>query len=134
MSSIEADNTGLAASDAAPPPIVQKRRAARKTRSANKSAKKRSVRGAKKSSVKQVLKPKEKDKKPKLIRDSFTIPEDEYQVLVAAKKRIVKSGLEVRKTEIVRIGLALVGKASLAELKKQLGALKKLQSGRPKRK
>jgi len=134
MSSIEADNTGLVASDAAPPPIVQKRRAPRKTRSANKSAKKRSLRGAKKSSVKQVLKTKEKDKKPKLIRDSFTIPEDEYQVLVAAKKRIVKSGLEVRKTEIVRIGLALVGKASLAELKKHLGALKKLQSGRPKRK
>ena len=134
MSSIEADNTVLVSSDAAPLPIVQKRRVPRKTRNANKSAKKRSVRGAKKSPVKQITKPKERDKKSRLIRDSFTIPEDEYQVLVATKKRIIKSGLEVRKTEIVRIGLALVGKVGLAELKKHLGALKKLQSGRPKRK
>ena len=84
--------------------------------------------------MKQITKPKERDKKSRLIRDSFTIPEDEYQVLVATKKRIIKSGLEVRKTEIVRIGLALVGKVGLAELKKHLGALKKLQSGGPKRK
>ncbi len=44
---------------------------------------------------------------------------------------LIESGLEVKKTELLRVGLALLGKASPATLKRQLKALTKLKTGRP---
>ena len=72
-----------------------------------------------------------KPEKQKLVRDSFTIPEAEYRILVNAKKSLTKSGVEVKKTELLRVGLLLIGKTSLTVLKRHLGGLKKLKSGRP---
>ena len=72
-----------------------------------------------------------KPAKQKLVRDSFTIPEAEYQILVNTKKLLTKSGVEVKKTELLRVGLLLIGKTSLTVLKRHLGGLKKLKSGRP---
>ena len=72
-----------------------------------------------------------KPEKQKLVRDSFTIPEAEYQILVNAKKSLTKSGVEVKKTELLRVGLLLIGKTSLTVLKRHLGGLEKLKSGRP---
>ena len=48
------------------------------------------------------------DKKPaktKLVRDRFTIPEAEYDQLVAMKKRLAALGIAVKKSELVRAGL-----------------------------
>jgi hypothetical protein len=72
-----------------------------------------------------------KPAKQKLVRDSFTIPEAEYQILVNTKKLLTKSGVEVKKTELLRVGLLLIGKTSLTVLKRHLGGLRKLKSGRP---
>ena len=72
-----------------------------------------------------------KPAKQKLVRDSFTIPEAEYQILVNTKKLLTKSGVEVKKTELLRVGLLLIGKTSLTVLKRHLGGLEKLKSGRP---
>jgi hypothetical protein len=72
-----------------------------------------------------------KSAKQKLVRDSFTIPEAEYQILVNTKKLLTKSGVEVKKTELLRVGLLLIGKTSLTVLKRHLGGLRKLKSGRP---
>ena len=72
-----------------------------------------------------------KPSKQKLVRDSFTIPEAEYQILVNTKKLLTKSGVEVKKTELLRVGLLLIGKTSLTVLKRHLGGLRKLKSGRP---
>lgn len=134
MSIVEEETTLPAVANSAPQPAAPKQTARRAVQARKKTARKSSVKNAKKPPSKQAKKLKEREKKPGLIRDSFTIPDDEYQILIDTKKRLVRSGLEVRKTEIVRAGLALVGQASLAELKKQLGALRKLKSGRPKRK
>jgi len=72
--------------------------------------------------------------KQKLVRDSFTIPEAEYQILVNTKRLLTKSGVEVKKTELLRVGLFLIGNSSLSALKRQVSNLKKLKSGRPKKK
>lgn len=75
--------------------------------------------------------PTEKIKKPKLVRDSFTMPEAEYAALGEVKKACLKAGFEVKKSELLRIGVALVRKMALAVLKQEVGALTPLKPGRP---
>jgi hypothetical protein len=47
--------------------------------------------------------------RPHLVRDSFTMPEQEYAVLGAVKQACLKAGFEVKKSELLRIGVALLG-------------------------
>jgi hypothetical protein len=77
--------------------------------------------------------PKEKIKKSKLVRDSFTMPEGEYQGLGDIKKACLKAGFEVKKSELLRIGVALIRKMDAAALKGMLAALPPLKAGRPKK-
>jgi hypothetical protein len=76
---------------------------------------------------------KPKARKPKLVRDSFTMPEDEYRLLGEIKKNCLRDGFEVKKSELLRIGVAMIREASMAELKKKLAALVPLKTGRPKK-
>lgn len=74
----------------------------------------------------------DKKKKPKLVRDSFTMPEQEYAVLGQVKKACIKAGFEIKKSELLRIGVALISQLDLATLKNVLGSLPQLKTGRPK--
>lgn len=76
---------------------------------------------------------KEKTKKAKLVRDSFTMPEDEYQALGDLKKACVKAGFEVKKSELLRIGVALLKKLPPPQIQQALSALPPLKAGRPKK-
>jgi hypothetical protein len=70
-------------------------------------------------------------KKPKLVRDSFTIPEAEYIQLAELKQRCLDAGLAVKKSELLRAGLqALVGMSN-ERLIKQFDSIEKLKTGRP---
>ncbi|HEY8025327.1 MAG TPA: hypothetical protein VIF60_12215 [Burkholderiaceae bacterium] len=75
-----------------------------------------------------------KVKKAKLVRDSFSMPEPEYAVLGAVKKACLKAGVEVKKSELLRIGVALIQKMDVAGLKAVLATLPPLKAGRPKSK
>ncbi len=75
----------------------------------------------------------EKQKKPKLVRDSFTMPEAEYAVLGIVKKNCLKAGIEVKKSQLLRIGLALLNQVDQAGLKKMIAELPALKAGRPKK-
>lgn len=77
--------------------------------------------------------PEQKIKKPKLVRDSFTMPEAEYRVLGEVKKACIKAGFEVKKSELLRVGVALIHKMDLATLKGVLASLPPLKAGRPKK-
>ena len=72
-----------------------------------------------------------KVKKPKLVRDSFTIPKDEYTALVELKQRCTKLAQPAKKSELLRAGIkaltALSDKALLAALK----AVPSIKTGRP---
>lgn len=76
---------------------------------------------------------KEKPRKPKLVRDSFTMPADEYAVLGEMKKACLSAGVEVKKSELLRIGVSLLRQLDVAKLKNALGALPELKAGRPKK-
>jgi hypothetical protein len=76
---------------------------------------------------------KEKSKKEKLVRDSFTMPEAEYQVLGDVKKACLKAGIDVKKSELLRVGVALIRQLDTARLKEILGTLPTLKAGRPKK-
>jgi len=76
---------------------------------------------------------KEKSKKAKLVRDSFTMPEAEYAVLGEVKKACLKAGIEVKKSELLRVGVALIRQLDILRLKEILGSLPTLKAGRPKK-
>ncbi|HYD96361.1 MAG TPA: hypothetical protein VEC01_13615 [Noviherbaspirillum sp.] len=88
---------------------------------------------AKPAVVKADADAKEKPKKPKLVRDSFTMPEAEYAVLGDVKKACLKAGIEVKKSELLRVGVALLREMDTAKLKVVLDTLPALKAGRPKK-
>lgn len=76
---------------------------------------------------------KAKAKKAKLVRDSFTMPEAEYALLGEVKKACLSAGFAVKKSELLRIGVALVRSLDTAALKQRVGSLAPLKAGRPKK-
>ena len=72
-------------------------------------------------------------KHAKLVRDSFTIPGDELQLLTDAKKKCLKAGIDIKKSELIRIGISLVYGLGLSRLKKEKRALQPIKTGRPKK-
>jgi len=73
----------------------------------------------------------EKPKKPKMVRDSFTIPKDEYEVLDILKLRAAKLGSPAKKTELIRAGMKAIAGMSDADLKAALASVPSLKTGRP---
>lgn len=69
--------------------------------------------------------------RPVLVRDSFTMPEQEYAVLAEVKQACLCAGIDVKKSELLRIGVALLGQVDVATLKLVLAALPQLKTGRP---
>ena len=75
---------------------------------------------------------KDKLRKSKLVRDSFTMPEQEYAVLGQVKKACIKAGFEIKKSELLRIGVALISQLDMATLQRVLDSLPTLKTGRPR--
>jgi hypothetical protein len=74
---------------------------------------------------------KKKSDKTKVIRDSFSFPEQDYQKISELKKTCLTAGVYVKKSEILRAGLHLLSKLDLSELKQVVEAVEKVQTGRP---
>lgn len=70
--------------------------------------------------------------KQKLVRDSFTIPKDEYVVLEQLKQRALRSGRAAKKSEILRAGIAVLNAMSDSVLLAALSVVPNLKTGRPK--
>lgn len=85
-----------------------------------------------KASPKVKIDAESKVKKAKLVRDSFTMPDVEYQVLADMKKAALKAGFEIKKSELLRIGVALIQKTDIEKLRTMLTTLSPLKAGRPK--
>jgi hypothetical protein len=73
-----------------------------------------------------------KVKKPKLVRDSFTIPKDEYIVIDALKIRAGKLGQAVKKSELLRAGVKALAAMSDIQFKAALSNVPTIKTGRPK--
>jgi hypothetical protein len=76
-------------------------------------------------------KDKPKAKKQKLVRDSFTMPEAEYEALAEMKKTCIKAGVAVKKSELLRVAVSLLRKMDVGQIEQALGTLTPVKAGRP---
>lgn len=74
-----------------------------------------------------------KENKVKVVRDSFTMPRNEYQKIAEIKEACLKAGMHVKKSEVLRAGLQALSVLSAPQLKSALGKLDKIATGRPKK-
>lgn len=79
-----------------------------------------------------------KTKKPaqpkvKVVRDSFTIPEADYALFAALKQRALSAGIDTKKSELLRAGLALLAATDDSQFAKALNSVERVRIGRPKK-
>lgn len=72
-----------------------------------------------------------KAKKVKLVRDSFTMPEDEYAMIALLKKRCLAAGVSAKKSEILRAAVAGLAKLGDASVTASIRRLPVIKTGRP---
>lgn len=71
--------------------------------------------------------------KTKVVRDSFTMPQSDYAKIGELKALCLKSGMKVKKSELLRAGLHALGKLNASQLKLALSGLEAIKTGRPKK-
>ena len=71
------------------------------------------------------------NKKPKLVRDSFTIPKSEFAAIDTLKNRAIALGTSVKKSELLGVGLMALQGLSDAAFKAAVAAVPTLKTGRP---
>jgi nicotinamide mononucleotide adenylyltransferase len=74
-----------------------------------------------------------KESKVKVVRDSFTMPQNEYQKIEDIKAACLKTGRHVKKSEVLRAGLQALSNMSPAALEAALAGLETIRTGRPKK-
>ncbi len=72
--------------------------------------------------------------KVKLVRDSFTLPEVDHELIKRCKKAAVASGRETKKSEVVRAAIQTFNALPLEQQLKAYQALSLIAVGRPKSK
>ena len=100
---------------------------------APKKAPKKAAKAAERTGGKPAEKP-AKAKKPRLVRDSYAMPEIEYAQISLLKKRLAALGREVKKSELLRGGIAALAAFNDDELKAVMGRIERIKTGRPAKK
>ena len=138
-SSSRANSTGKTASTktALAHPISKTSKKPTLNTAAKKSAKTQSVTQAVNTiakTIKQTVLPKPvaKPKKNKVIRDSFTIPKDEYQTINDLKARSAKLGHGMKKSELIRAGIKVLSILSDSAFSQAIAQIPMIKTGRPK--
>lgn len=72
-------------------------------------------------------------RKPRAVRDSFTMTEAEYALLGELKQACLAAEYEVKKSELVRVGIALVAQLDIVALKDLLVSLSPVKPRRAKK-
>ncbi|MCY1241573.1 hypothetical protein D9M72_544810 [compost metagenome] len=105
----------------AAPPRVAKPAAPRKERAT-------SVQAAPSESVRDAAKT-----KAKLVRDSFTMPQQDFGLIAVLKDRALGFKRPAKKSELLRAGLHALQQLTDAQLRGALDSLAPLKAGRPKK-
>ena len=71
--------------------------------------------------------------KVKMVRDSFSMPQGDFDKITELKQSCLKDGLQVKKSELLRAGLHALSKMSAAQLRIAMTALKKIETNRAKK-
>ena len=94
----------------------------------------KSSKPAKSSRPTKPAKPAKADKpRSKLVRDSFTMPPEDFALIGELKAKAVAFQRPTKKSELLRAGLQALAALSPAALQKALGRLTPLKAGRPKK-
>jgi hypothetical protein len=72
-----------------------------------------------------------KIRRAKLVRDSYTMPEAEHELITGLKKRCLSLGVAAKKSEILRAALAVLARLSDAEVTAAIRGLAVIKTGRP---
>jgi hypothetical protein len=72
-----------------------------------------------------------KVKKPKMVRDSFTMPKAEFAVIDALKNRAANLKQPAKKTELIRAGIKALAAMTDAAFATAISAVPSLKTGRP---
>lgn len=72
--------------------------------------------------------------KVKVVRDSFTMPSDEYAVLGILKQRALAAAHHAKKSELLRAGIKLLASLDDVALVRALTTVPAIKTGRPKAK
>lgn len=126
--------TTPAAKPAAKPVVKAAAKPAAKPAAAPKTVAAAAPVAAPKAAVSAPEKPVEKSlkvKKGKLVRDSFTMPEAEYSLIAAVKKRCLTRGMAVKKSEVLRAAVISFAAQSDAAIAAALLTLSVIKTGRP---
>ncbi|WP_415036679.1 hypothetical protein [Azonexus sp.] len=75
-----------------------------------------------------------KPRKNKLIRDSYAMPEAEYAQIAQLKQRLLALGESVKKSELLRAGLAQLASLDDAALQEAMAGVERIKTGRPAKK
>jgi len=93
------------------------------------------VKAEPKAVIAALAKPKDdkllKAKKPKLVRDSFTIPKLEYLILEELKQRSSILGNSIKKSELIRAGIKALAAMADANFLAAIKAVPAIKTGRP---
>ena len=72
--------------------------------------------------------------KKRVIRDSFTLPESDYELIKTLKSRYLSLAINVNKSEVIRAGLHALNQMSDPELVSVIESLIRVKTGRPGKK
>jgi len=81
----------------------------------------------------KLKKEKKTEVKVKVVRDSFTMPQVDYDLIAEIKQKALSGGIHLKKSELLRAGLQALSKLSTAQLKLTVANLEKIKTGRPKK-
>ncbi len=68
----------------------------------------------------------------KVVRDTFSFPQDDYQLIKAIQDRLIGAGVVATKSEVLRLGLRTLEQLETRALTDGFGQIKKLKPGRPR--
>ncbi|MBX9714970.1 MAG: hypothetical protein K2X42_00115 [Burkholderiaceae bacterium] len=71
--------------------------------------------------------------KLKLVRDSFTMPQPDFELIDVLKQRAMNFRHAVKKSELLRAGLQVLATLPDVQLEKALARITPLKTGRPKK-
>ena len=80
---------------------------------------------------KQEKQQKQQKQQKRVVRDSFTLPTDDYELITTIRERCLDSRVTINKSEVSRAGLHALNEMSNPELLAVVDSLTKIKTGRP---
>lgn len=67
----------------------------------------------------------------RVIRDSFSLPANDYAIISALRERALRAGVQANKSELVRAGLRMLQDMKEADFLAAVQSIERIKTGRP---